>query len=659
MGAVRWATSMMQLRNRDRAGFEICERRSQIVSTGEDWVRWTMGPISCSLRRRAGFIVGTVMIAAMVAVPAAQALTAAAGVQFSGVVDYASCVPTAAPAINWGDGTTSAGTYDTTSNNVSGSHTYAAAGSFSGTVTLACATAPATDIFTATVAPAPQFTQCPPVNVDYGCQFLITVSGTGTTIQQDINQGPYESAEDALIGVQNNSSNPVSSFPLAAPGSSLFGFEGDGICNPGGLPIPSGCVPPPGSPAGTTCIGSNACSFPPPPGQPAGYTEPGAPAGNTQNGYEGPTTWYSNVSADTTSGQVNFSPALQPGQSTYFSLEEPPVNGLAAGATPSGVSFSRPPVVTNTGASFSGLVNPNGSVTTAYFQYGLDSRYYTPGTSGPVYSATTPAQSIGGDFSAHSVLATVSGLVPHALYHVRLVATNKDGTTFGADQTYLTNQDRAPGPPALGKTENVVPLSGIIYIKPPAGKAFSAIANVSASNPLLKGHGFVPLTEARQIPLGSQIDARRGTLKLITATGARGRHSARAQTGVFGGGLFKAAQARGGIAKGLTTLTLVENAFPGAPSYSRCHVGKALAAHAARSNPILQTLHARDSHGRFRTKGRYSAGTVRGTIWDTTEECAGTLTTVHRGTVAVYDYGKRRTIAVHAGHSYLAKARHK
>ena len=118
------------------------------------------------------------------------------------------------------------------------------------------------------------------------------------------------------------------------------------------------------------------------------------------------------MSSDTTKGQVNFSPSLQPGQSTYFSLEEPPVGGLAAGATPSSVGFLQPPTVSNTGAGFAGLVNPNGSLTTAHFQYGLDSRYYRLGTSGPVYTQSTPDQVIGGDFAAHTVSASVSGLVP-------------------------------------------------------------------------------------------------------------------------------------------------------------------------------------------------------------------------------------------------------
>ncbi len=107
----------------------------------------------------------------------------------------------------------------------------------------------------------------------------------------------------------------------------MFGFDGDGICGPGGLPIPSGCVPQAAAPAGTVCQGQSLnCSFPAPPGEPAGYVEPGATgSGFTQNGYEGPTSWFSNVSTDESSGVVHFSPAIPPGGSTYFSLEEPPV----------------------------------------------------------------------------------------------------------------------------------------------------------------------------------------------------------------------------------------------------------------------------------------------------------------------------------------------
>ena len=43
------------------------------------------------------------------------------------------------------------------------------------------------------------------------------------------------------------------------------------------------------------------------------------------------------------------------------------------------------------------------------------------------------------------VSASVSGLVPNALYHVRLVATNSAGTTFGPDITFTTRKSPAPG----------------------------------------------------------------------------------------------------------------------------------------------------------------------------------------------------------------------
>jgi ferric-dicitrate binding protein FerR (iron transport regulator) len=71
---------------------------------------------------------------------------------------------------------------------------------------------------------------------------------------------------------------------------------------------------------------------------------------------------------------------------------------------------------------------------------------------------------------------------------------------------------------------------------------------------------------------------------------------------------------------------------------------------------VLQTLSASDNHGSFRTKGRYSAATVRGTQWVTQDRCDGTLTKVNRGRVNVQDFHTRKTITLHAGQSFLAKA---
>jgi len=313
-----------------------------------------------------------------------------------------------------------------------------------------------------------------------------------------------------------------------------------------------------------------------------------------------------------------------------------------------------PVVGDSTKAGFSGSVDPNGLSTTAHFEYKLD-----PSLGGPAgatsYDQRTPTQTVGSDGTSHPVSAKVTGLVPNATYHVRLVASNSAGTSFGSDQTFTTAKDPPPPPPVLGKTANVTPVSGLVLIKPPPGKTLHAIR--AATPGLVKGTGFVPLTQARQIPDGSQIDARAGTLKVVVANGQR-RHT---QQATLAGSVFSLSQTRTGLSKGLTTFNLLESAFSGAPTYNSCSAHPTthgLAQTAAKKPPshnVLQTLHASDNNGKFRTKGRYSAGTVRGTKWDTIDRCDGTLTTVHRGTVDVLDFARRKTITVHAGHSYLAK----
>ena len=64
-----------------------------------------------------------------------------------------------------------------------------------------------------------------------------------------------------------------------------------------------------------------------------------------------------------------------------------------------------------------------------------------------------------------------------------------------------------------------------------------------------------------------------------------------------------------------------------------------------------------DGKGAFRTSGKYSSATVRGTKWLVKDSCAGTLTRVVRGTVKVRDKVRRKTVTVRAGKSYLAKPR--
>ncbi len=188
--------------------------------------------------------------------------------------------------------------------------------------------------------------------------------------------------------------------------------------------------------------------------------------------------------------------------------------------------------------------------------------------------------------------------------------------------------------PVLGKTVDASVVSGVVLVKSGPGK-------------------FVRLTAARQLPVGSEVDALRGSLRLVTATARQ--HVT--QTGTFRGGVFRVAQASRGASKGLATLSLLQGAVTGAPAYSVCtRKGKSEdASAAAASHKVLQLLHA-SARGKFRTSGRYSAATVRGTVWSVANRCDGTLTHVSSHTVAVTDFVRHVTVVLHAGQSYLARA---
>ncbi len=265
---------------------------------------------------------------------------------------------------------------------------------------------------------------------------------------------------------------------------------------------------------------------------------------------------------------------------------------------------------------------------------------------------------MGPDFSNHTVTATATGLLPNVAYHVRAVATNGAGSTLGADQVLTTPADPPPPPPVLGKAANVVPVSGIVYIELPAG---AKLASVSPFQPLSlataalaapkKGLQFIPLTEARQIPVGSTLDTTGGVVQVTTATTASKK--GKVQSGDFGAGLFKLLQNR--RQRGLTELDIL-NVHPRQVCAS---TGKAHAAAKSKhlSNTVLGRLNSND-HGKFTTRGQYSAATVRGTVYSVINECAGTLTEVNRGLVSVRDFARRKTITLHAGGHYLAKAPH-
>ena len=94
------------------------------------------------------------------------------------------------------------------------------------------------------------------------------------------------------------------------------------------------------------------------------------------------------------------------------------------------IQTSAASAVTDNSATLNGSVNPNGSPTTYWFQYGVTTAY---GSSEPGNGAAANAGN-----SAQTVSESIGGLLAGVTYHYRLVAQNAGGTAYGADGTFTT-----------------------------------------------------------------------------------------------------------------------------------------------------------------------------------------------------------------------------
>lgn len=226
---------------------------------------------------------------------------------------------------------------------------------------------------------------------------------------------------------------------------------------------------------------------------------------------------------------------------------------------------------------------------------------------------------------------------PHGLAFAAgddLFLTDTESNT-GQRVLRLRDAPEALPPPQVGRTANAEPVSGQVFVKLPPGASARRYGLGSA-----QANGFIPLTAATQVPLRSTLDTKRGRVKLETAVGSS--RPGRTQTGQFHDGVFQVRQT-GGSARPITEMVLNERLT--------CRSGRLQAA-ATRSRRLWS-----DGRGRFRTRGRHSTATVRGTLWLTKDSCNTTTTTVRRGTVVVRDLAKRRNVTVRRGGRYVARAR--
>lgn len=195
-----------------------------------------------------------------------------------------------------------------------------------------------------------------------------------------------------------------------------------------------------------------------------------------------------------------------------------------------------------------------------------------------------------------------------------------------------------PPPPVFGQSFVGGPVSGVILVKRPGSNQ------------------FVVLAANESLPVGTIVDATRGVMHLVSARDSSGAQ----QSGNFYGGVFQVGQGSGATAALAaapvvpTELRLVGRLdCPAASRRAASH--RRPAAFTGRRRHTTRHLWG-DAHGNFRTRGSYSAATVRGTKWLVSDTCTATRTTVARGVVAVRDFVRHRTVLVRAGHSYLARA---
>jgi hypothetical protein len=197
------------------------------------------------------------------------------------------------------------------------------------------------------------------------------------------------------------------------------------------------------------------------------------------------------------------------------------------------------------------------------------------------------------------------------------------------DVAYAGETVTKPEEAAFGQRVNVTQLNGDVVLKVPNPGAPPTEAHLRGSAPLA---------------VGSFVDSRRGRAKLNGASAGGG------QSANFRGGIFQVGQSNKRKAKGLITLTL-------GGSLAGCDPANAAAeGNASSRRSKRRRLWAR-GRGRFRTRGRNGAASVRGTSWFVEDRCRGTFFKTLSGKVEVFDAGLGKTVALTAGKSYLARSR--
>jgi hypothetical protein len=180
------------------------------------------------------------------------------------------------------------------------------------------------------------------------------------------------------------------------------------------------------------------------------------------------------------------------------------------------------------------------------------------------------------------------------------------------------------------------------------GETIAASVNAGTVRIKLPGSDtFVDLPADAPIPVGASVDATQGLVEIGSET-VNGVE----QNAVVTGAVFRVDQDPAD--KGMTDLTLQGGDF------SDCD-DTAVTARAAGKKRKGKGDVARGiwaaGKGKFRTRGRHGAATVRGTRWAVVDRCHSTTVKVFEGIVDVKDLLRGTTVQVRAGERYVASER--
>lgn len=156
---------------------------------------------------------------------------------------------------------------------------------------------------------------------------------------------------------------------------------------------------------------------------------------------------------------------------------------------------------------------------------------------------------------------------------------------------------------------------------------------------------FVRLKALRRLRLGTELDTRKGRITLRAHDRSRG---------TFYGGRFKLLRGLDTPVRGRKARRLIALALTGG-DFTVCKKRATAGTAVLPAEPVRYAWGS--ASGSFRTKGKYAAATVRGTLWRTADFCTGTQITVRRGKVDVLDLVKHKHVLITAGHSYMALAK--